>query len=154
MMVTLLTNLFTGEIGRTSVTFPMDSLTRNFTDEVLSSGATWKCEAGDIVLLLLTGDLITNLFLALTFIFRFLDSNCQTESVEILLRTLHNSSDDTQRKPDDWVDLRIPRAFCTPLVRTLATDFIGTSISSAAPVASTVNSHANLLLNPLSLGNF
>lgn len=84
MMVTLLTNLFTGEIGRASVTFPMDPLTRNFTHEVLSSGATWKREAGDIVLLLLAADLVTNLFLAFTFILRFLDSNCQMELVEIL----------------------------------------------------------------------
>lgn len=84
MMVTLLTNLFTGEIGRASVTFPMDPLTRNFTHEVLSSGATWKREAGDIVLLLLAADLVTNLFLAFAFILRFLDSNCQMELVEIL----------------------------------------------------------------------
>lgn len=152
MVVTLLTNLFTGEIGRTSVTFPMDPLARNLTDEILSSGATWKCEAGDIVLLLLTGDLVTNLLLSLAFILRFLDTNREDGVSSNLPSNTHNSSDNTWKS--DWVDLRIPWAFRAPPVRTLATDFIGTSISSAAPVAGAVNSHSNFFLNPLSLGDF
>lgn len=93
MMVTLLTNLFTSEIGRTSVTFPMDPLTRNLADEILSSGTTWKREVGDIVLLLLTGDLVTNLFLALAFILRFLDTNREDRVSSNLSSNTHNSSD-------------------------------------------------------------
>lgn len=88
MMIACPTNLLASEIGGTSVTFPMDSLARNLTDQILSSGTTWKREAGDIVLLLLTGDLLADLPLALTFILRFLDSNCRMESVQVV-QTLH-----------------------------------------------------------------
>lgn len=62
----------------------MDPLARNLTNQVLSSGAAWKREAGDIVLLLLAGDLVTDLLLALAFIFWFLDPNCQSKLVQIL----------------------------------------------------------------------
>lgn len=96
MVVTLLTNLFTSEIGRTSVTFPMDPLTRNLTDEILSSGATWKREVGDVVLLLLTGNLVTNLLLALAFILRFLDTNREDRVSSKFPLNTHNSSDNTQ----------------------------------------------------------
>lgn len=75
----------------------MDPLARNLTNQVLSSSATWKREAGYIVLLFLTGNLVTNLFLALAFILWFLDSNYQRESVQIL-PTLHDLSDNTRKK--------------------------------------------------------
>lgn len=79
------------------MTFAMDPLARNLTNQVLPSSATWEREAGYIVLLLLTGNLVANLLLALAFILWFLDPNYQTESVQIL-RILHDSDNNIPRK--------------------------------------------------------